>query len=416
MLRHIKNALKSENFRTAAIFGISGLAFAAANIILASVQTVADYAVFTLSIAVITLFASLGQFGADGVVNRHELKPDARMFMRVFGTSAVAATVAGLVTARYYDIRSSLAVLLGIAIVSQSTIYFVAAYFRSRHDFRPALLTFNSSNYIILAVAVAASIFGWQDALVPVAVVTCLLFGTAIWSVMNVRSRYVAVSSAYAYHWREAIAYVSIAGSGAVLLQLERLVTPKFLTLVDLATLGVLLAIVGPPFRLLHMTLGYVLLPKLRKARTAAERNSLIVREIVVALCLLVPSWIVTWYLVPILEALFFDQKYQLTGELVVSVIVAGTIKVFSGIGKASLDAVASTRHLEVMAVVVWVGVAVSVAGAYFGARYGLAGIVYAVSLGWIVRLAGAVVLVSRSWQSHREITPAKPHADSLLP
>lgn len=416
MSGHLKSALQSENFRTAAIFGVSGLAFAAANIILASVQAVNEYAIFTLSIAVITLFASLGQFGADGVVNRHDVAPDARMFARLSFTTAVAAIVAGFVVTTYYDIGMLLALLLGLAIISQSTIYFVAAYFRSHHDFRHSLLTFNSSNYIILIVAVVASVLHWESAFVPIAMVTCLLFATAFWSVMNVRTKYASVSSNYAYNWREAIAYVSIVGSGSVLIQLERLVTPKFLTLADLATLGVLLAIVGPPFRLLHMTLGYVLLPKLRKARTVAERNALIVREIVVALGLLVPCWIVTWYLVPILEALFFDQKYQLTGDLIFAVIFAGTVKVFSGIGKATLDALASTRHLEVMAVVAWIGLAVSTAGAWFGARYGLAGIVYGVSLGWIVRLSGSVTLVSRQWQSDREITPPKPGADSLLP
>jgi hypothetical protein len=193
------------------------------------------------------------------------------------------------------------------------------------------------------------------------------------------------------------MAYISITGSAAVMIQLERLLTPELLDLKDLATLGVVLAIVAPPFRLLQISLGYVLLPKLRATRSSARIKSMIKREIGLALALLVPSWILVWYLVPLADAYFFGDKYPLSGELIFSAIFAGTAKALSGIARASVAALVSARQLEVMGVVGWIGVAVSIAAASYGAAaFGLTGIVYGVSAGWIIRLIVSVVLVRR--------------------
>ena len=104
----------------------------------------------------------------------------------------------------------------------------------------------------------------------------------------------------------------------------------------------------------------------------------MIKREISLALVLLVPSWILTWYLVPIIDSYFFGDKYQLSAELVLSVIFAGTAKALSGIARASVAALVSAKQLEVMGIAGWIGVALSVVGAYYGAKFGLAGIVYA--------------------------------------
>lgn len=398
------------------MFGVSGLAFAAANIILAHALPVDDYAVIALVIAIITLSSGLGLFGADGIVNRHDVRPDSRVFVRILCTSLVAAVVSVVAVVEFYDIALPVALVMGIAIIAQAAVYFAAAYLRSRHEFRSSLLTFNSSNYIILAVAVAATVYGWQGAFVPIALISGALIVTAVWSTMHVRGRYGDVSSSYEYSWREALAYISLTGSASVLIQLERLVTPKLLTLGDLATLGVLLAIVGPPFRLLHLTLGYVLLPKLRRASTSSERHSLILREIVIALSLLVPCWLLTWYLVPLLDALFFDAKYALSGGLVLAVIVAGTIKALSGIATASVAGLASAKYLEITGIAAWFAVLISIAGAFLGARFGLAGVVYGVSLGWLVRIVTAGIIVSRHLAKNDEDPQLDSQPEQLPP
>lgn len=396
LLPYITKAIRSETVLSAAIFGMAGLAFAAANIILARTQAVDDYAIFTLVVAMVTLSAHLGLFGADGVVNRHEVRLDLRMFLRLFCTVGPAAILSGTLAVEYYGIGALLAALLSIAVASQALVLFGAAYLRSRQEFGPSLLTVNSPGFIVLVVALAAAVFGWQGALVPVALFAGLMLMTASWSVVRIASRNPA-STGYTYNWREAIVFISITGSAQVLIQLERLVTPKLLTLEDLATLGVVLAIVGPPFRLLQLSLGYVLLPKLRSAQDSVEKNALIVREIAIAVSFLVPCWLLTWYLVPVLDRFFFGDKYPLSPELILAAIVAGTAKALSGIATASVAGAASPRYLELTGIASWIGVIVSIAGAYAGAGFGLAGVVYGVSLGWFLRIVVAVVFVGRS-------------------
>jgi Na+-driven multidrug efflux pump len=43
-----------------------------------------------------------------------------------------------------------------------------------------------------------------------------------------------------------------------------------------------------------------------------------------------------------------------------------------------------------------WVSVALSVMGAVFGARWGLTGVIYGVSLGWLVRSLAALIITFR--------------------
>ena len=396
MLNFGRRALQSDKFLAGSLFAISGLAFSAANIILARALSVDDYGILTLVIALITVSAGLGQFGADSIVNRHTVVPDVRMFCRVFFTSSVAALVTVIAAVGYYGTGWPVALLLGSAIIFQSVVYFTAAYSRSQHNFRVSLLIFNSFNFVLLTTAIVVSLQAQKGIFFPLAAITCLMFMMATWSVVHVLRTYSTVSASWSYNWREALVWTSITGSAVMLLQLERLVTPKLLTLEDLATLGILLAIAGPPFRLLQLTLGYVLLPKLRRAHTPLERSSLILREIWIAFSLLVPCWILTWYLVPVIDDLFFGAKYPLTGNLVLAVIVASTAKALSGISTASVAGVASDNHLELSGILSWAGVAVSLVAAYVGSGYGLAGVVYGVSLGWFLRILVAAVIVRK--------------------
>ena len=416
MLKHFKSAVRSDNVLTAAIFAASGLAFSASNILFARLLTVDDYAIVALVIAIIAMSSGIGLFGADGIVNRHDVRPDIRILVRIFCTSSLTALASSVAAVGLYGISVRVALLMGVAIVAQAAIYFASAYLRSRHEIRSSLFTFNFSNYIFLVVAIAVGVYGRRGTVVPIALITAGLVVCAVWSVGKVSRRYASVGSSYRYSWREALVFISLTGSTLVLIQLERIVTPKLLTLHDLAILGVLLAIVGPPFRLLQLSLGYALLPKLRQAGSATEKHSLIVREIAVALALLVPCWILTWYLVPILVELFFGAKYALTGEVILAVIVAGTIKALSGIAASSVTGMGSAKSLEVMAVAAWIAVAAAVGGAYIGAAFGLAGVVYGVSLGWLVTIVTAWVIVRKHMEGDREAAAVESATDPMSP
>ena len=101
--------------------------------------------------------------------------------------------------------------------------------------------------------------------------------------------------------------------------------------LLVVSILGVLLAIVGPPFRLLYLTLGYDLLPALRTSRGKAERIALLARHSVLALLMILPLWVVIWFAAPLIQKTFLSDQYAMSGQLILAALIAGTIKGFSG-------------------------------------------------------------------------------------
>ena len=56
--------------------------------------------------------------------------------------------------------------------------------------------------------------------------------------------------------------------------------------------------------------------------------------------------------------------------------------------------ALSSVRGMEIMGVVSWLGIVIAVLAASYGACYGLAGVIYGVSLGWAIRLLTAPIVV----------------------
>jgi hypothetical protein len=115
----------------------------------------------------------------------------------------------------------------------------------------------------------------------------------------------------------------------------ERLLIPHLLPLHDLATYGILAAIVGSLFRVVQMGVGYSLLPRLRAAPGVLERRRLVAQE---------------------------------TRLVILSVI--------SRLG--------------------WIAVAVAAVAAIAGARWGLPGVIYGVGLGWLVRSFTALYTTAR--------------------
>ena len=376
---------------------MSGLSFAVANLILASALTVDDYAIFALLVAIIMLTSSIGMGGADGIVNRHPVAPDPQLFGRVALTSTIAAIFAVFFAIEAYQVPATTAALLVPIIVAFAITRFCGAFLQSRHRLILSLLLFNSLNYLLLAVALLAVFTKLDDVALLILFATISQCIIAVVAVILVRSQYNAVSSSYVYSWREALAYVFMASGLDMLVQLERLVTPRVLGLDDLAILGVLLAIVGPPFRLLYLSLGYGLLPALRTSKGKADRIALLVRHSVLALLMILPLWIVIWFATPLIQKTFLSDEYTMSGHLILAALVAGTIKGFSGIARASVTALASVKGMEIMGAIGWASIAFAVLAAWYGSQFGLVGVVYGVSVGWIIRLLAAPIIVARS-------------------
>jgi hypothetical protein len=198
------------------------------------------------------------------------------------------------------------------------------------------------------------------------------------------------------FSWGEALAFAGVNASGLLLIQLERLILPHVLPLADLALYGVLGAIAGSIYRVMQMGVGFSLLPRLRAAGTILERRRLVAHEAkLVAMMVLVGSAAV-WIGTPLVERWLLAGKYHLPGSLLLAAIVSGIAKIANAFSKATASALAEPRELSLVNLSGWLSVGVSVAGAFAGARWGLAGVIYGVGIGWFLRAAIAFVLVGR--------------------
>jgi O-antigen/teichoic acid export membrane protein len=200
----------------------------------------------------------------------------------------------------------------------------------------------------------------------------------------------------------EAGTYLSVQLSANLLMQLERLLAANLLSLRDLATLGVVLAVVGPPFRLLQLTVGYALQPRLRAAESHSVRIRLLMNEGIQATATVLVAGVTLWFATPLVVRVVLHGKFTVATDVLLAALVSGALKVYGGIAKASMTAIADNRELAYIGLISWIGVAVAIACAAAGAHLGLSGVIYGVAAGWAVRVAATAYFVSRRLQRER--------------
>jgi hypothetical protein len=272
-----------------------------------------------------------------------------------------------------------------------------AARFQSEQRFAPALALGQSPNIVLLLAAGASVITHVPGAWLPVLASTAGFVAAAAYGwVVLLRERGGRPTGQVGFSWGEAIAFAGLNASGLLLIQLERLVLPHVLPLADLALYGVLGAIAGSVYRVMQMGVGFSLLPRLRAATTVLERRRLVSHEgrLVGGMVLLGSAAI--WFLTPLVEHWLLAGKYHLSGPLLLAAIVSGIGKIANAFSKATASAVAEPRELSLVNVSGWVSVAIAVAGAWAGARWGLTGVIYGVAAGWFLRAAVTFALVMR--------------------
>jgi O-antigen/teichoic acid export membrane protein len=392
-----KRFWRLPTLRTAAVYTASGVGFAGANLILARVLPKEEYALFTLVLALVNFGFALATAGIDGIVLRRALECGPGLLGQVIAAAAVVAVALGAVAAGAYDISPLLLAMLVVSVGAGGVMVVAGAQFQREQRFGLSLALVQSPNAFLVLAAAAVLATGSRKAYVPVLVATAG-FVLAAWSGWRVllRERKAKPEREWRFSWKEAIAYAGLNASGLLLVQLDRLLIPRLLDLGDLATYGVLAAIAGSPFRVLQNSVGYSLLPRLSVASGIPERRRLIHREVWLAGILLVIASTAVWLVVPWVERWFLAGKYDLRPALVLAAVVAGVAKVLNAFGKATATALADARELSLINVLGWVSVGVAAVAATAGAPWGLAGVIYGVGVGWLLRAVAALWVTLR--------------------
>ncbi|HWB39798.1 MAG TPA: hypothetical protein VG500_00980 [Gemmatimonadales bacterium] len=388
---------RSPTLRSVAVLGVSGVGFAVANLILARVLPTAEYALLTLVVALVNVGYPLAPAGVDGMVNRRPLEAGPRLLRRTMRAMVPVGLLFAAIALVGYQISPLLALLVLVSTMAGGALLVAAGQFQSEQRFGISLAINQSPNLILLLAALWVVLTGGRGA-EPALVVWALGFLATAglgWAILF-RERHAKPHRSVAFPWSESVAFAGLAAAGLLLIQLERLLIPYLLPLEDLATYGVLAAIVGSLFRVLQMGVGYSLLPRLRAAAGILERRRLITREVRLVLAIVALGSALIWVVTPLLERWFLDGKYHLSGALILAALVTGVAKIVNGFAQSTVSALADARELSMVSLLGWVAVGVAVLGAAGGARWGLAGVIYGVGLGWLMRALVALYLTAR--------------------
>jgi O-antigen/teichoic acid export membrane protein len=379
------------------VYGASGLGFAGANLILARVLPTAEYGLFTLIIALINLGYALAPVGVDGIVQRRHLDAGPRLLWRTLIASFLVGGILVGVAELGYHMSSGMLAALFLSTVAGGAMAVAGAQFQSERRYAISLALTQSPNFTLLVAALAVVAFNSREVWLPIVISTLgfLLAATYGWWVLF-RERNTKQGYGGWFPWGEALSIAGLNAAGLVLLQLDRLIIPQVLPVHDLATYGVLAAIVGSLFRVLQMGVGYTLVPRLRAAPTVEVRRRLIAHEAQLVGAMVVGGSVVIWFVTPLVERWFLQGKYHLGAALMLAALVSGVAKIMNSFTKATVTALASPAEVSMVNLLGWASVALAVPAAVFGARWGLVGVIYGVSLGWLTRAVTALYITLR--------------------
>jgi O-antigen/teichoic acid export membrane protein len=393
----VKALWHSPTLRSVVIYGAAGLGFAGANLILARVLPTNEYAMFTLVIAVVNLSFALAPIGVDGIVQRRQLDAGPILLRRTLAAGLLTGAASVLISGYAYQLPSLLLLLVFASTVGGGAMAVAAAQFQSEQRYGLSLSLTQSPNVILMLAALVVILTGGKGALLPLIISTLGFVAAGIvgWSVLF-RERASKPHQGSWFPWREALSFAGLNAAGLLLVQLDRLIIPHVLPLHDLATFGVLAAIAGSLFRVLSMGVGYTLVPRLRAARTVIERRRLIAHEAKLIGVITLVGSVAIWFLTPWIEDSFLAGKYHLAGSLLLATIFSGVAKILNSFTKGTVTALATGPEVSTVNLLGWVSVGVAFAAAIFGARWGLAGVIYGVGLGWLARAVTASYIILR--------------------
>ncbi len=384
----------SPTLRTVVIYGASGLGFAGANLILARFLPTAEYALFTLYIALANLSFALAPIGVDGIVQRHHLDAGPTLLKHTLAAGLLTGLGTILVGGLAYDLPSSLLILVFASTVGGGAMAVAGAQFQSEQRFGLSLTLTQSPNLMLMVAALAVIVTGIREAHLALIIssVGFVLAGVIGWWILF-RERASKPFRDTQFPWGEAISIFGLNAAGLFLVQLDRLIIPHVLTLHDLATFGVLAAIVGSLYRVLSMGVGYSLVARLRAASSILERRRLIAHEARLVSAIVIAGSVAIWFITPWIERAFLAGKYHLGASLLAATVFSGIAKIMNSFTKSTVTALATASEVSIVNWVGWVSVGIAIGAAVFGARWGLAGVIYGVGLGWLVRALTAFYL-----------------------
>jgi len=379
---------KSASLRAAAVLGFGGLAFTLGNLVFARVLPAGEYGVVSLVIGIVAVAGLAAPLGLDLVMGRRGLLLDPRLRRAIAGIATLAAVVTVAVSAVFYHLGLALLLCIFVATVSCGLMQAGAAHFQGQRQFGPATWIIQLSNWTLLIAALLTAALGFNTAVAACGLlaVTSAAGGAIAWLVAGRHEA--STQPPPRALLGEGLSLMTIHTSNAVFLQLERLLLAPLAGVQALALFGVLAALVASPFRMLQMAVLFTLTPDLRHANGVEERRRILRREMLLVAGVLGVGSVVIWYAAPPLANWFLAGRYELGAGLMCAALVSGALKLCSAFATGTVIALSEEKGLRVLGVVSWATIGLSIAAAVVAVPWGLVGVLYGISTGWLVRSA----------------------------
>ena len=386
-------SIKSPALYVSVMYGLAGICFAMANLMLARHLPTDQFAVFALAIAIVGIGSPLAPLGLDFVIIRRGIEASPSLLVRGGTASVALAFMMSVFAWLMYPIPTDLVVLVFLSIAAGGVTLLASGKFQNLERFIVAIGLGQSTNGFLLIAAVVMLFAGWGSASTPVAFVAVGHALAGVWGWAWLFRHRGTTFKPQSIRWTESLSLAGTVGAVLFLHQVERLMIPKVLGLSDLATFAVLATIVIAPFRMLQLGVEKTLLPRLRNATDARARRRLIVREATIVGSIAIILVPLMWFATPLVVRWFLRGKYDLGPDLLLAALAVGMAKLLSGFGNATVTALGDNRTLVCWSVLGWASVAAAAVGGAVGARWGLDGLIYGVALGWILRSIAAAWL-----------------------
>lgn len=379
---------RSASLRNAAAMGLGGVCFSVGGLILARELPTEEYALICLVLGIVSVAGNTAPLGLDQVVGRRGIRLDARWRRSTVVAALVTALATGVFAELVYHLAPALIASVILLTVALGIVQSVGAHFQGQRQFGIAVWVLQLLNGAILLIAVAAATAGLGTATAVCGLMSVLVAigAAAAWWLLK---REGGTAGRQLTPWTvrgEALSLATMQAGGSIFLQLERLLVGPTVGLLYLATFGVLAAFVSSPFRLLQAAVQFTLIPKLREAHDARSRRALLRREAGPLALPLVAGSAAIWLLAPPLAHWLLAGRYDLSEALLTVMLFSGWLKLLNGFLTAVVVSCGEERRLGWLSAICWGSLAVSVAGAFVGIPWGLAGVIFGIAMGWLAR------------------------------
>lgn len=378
----------SASIRAAGALALGGVAFSLGSLVLARVLSTHAYGLVSLVLGIVAAAGLAAPLGLDQVVGRRGIPLDAVWRRASLGACLAMGFLTAIVAGLIYHLAGALCVCIGVSTLAIGLAQSGASHFQGQQRFGTAVWMLQLSNCTLALVALVTAAAGLTTETEVCALLAAAGAMTAagVWWVVRRRQGSLRPASGPGRLWGEALSLMTIQGSNSVFLQLERLLLVPTVGVNDLATYGVLAALAASPFRMLQAAVRLTLVPRLRQARDARARRSLLGHEAGLVLGTLGGASAAIWVLAPPLAHWLLAGRCDLSEALVTAAVVSGLLKVCSGFTTAVVVSCAEERRIRLLSLISWGTIGASVGGAFLAAPWGLVGVLYGLSAGWAIR------------------------------